>query len=92
MPWRNGCIERLGKELLRVFRATLSEIQLPHDPWPDLVGMAQSAQNNSPSIHRKKFAPVPIFAGQDAQNRATAFGKTSTGRAVTIKSLRKKRH
>lgn len=35
--WSNGTVERLGKELLLVESAVLSELQMPHDDWPQLV-------------------------------------------------------
>lgn len=39
-PWSNGGIERVSKELLRLFRATLSELQMDHSEWPDLLPLA----------------------------------------------------
>lgn len=36
-PRSNGAVEILGKELLRVFRALLSELQMNQADWPQLI-------------------------------------------------------
>lgn len=45
-PWSNGAVERLGRELLRITREILSELQLRPDAWPDLLLIFQSALDN----------------------------------------------
>ena len=40
-PWSNGAVERLGKELLRVFRSIVSELQMKFEEWPDLLPVVQ---------------------------------------------------
>ncbi len=52
-PWSNGGIERLGKEVLRMFRAVLSDLKMRPSEWPDLVPVLQSALNWAPSPQRK---------------------------------------
>lgn len=32
-PWSNGAVERLGKEMIRVFRSVASELQLSPEEW-----------------------------------------------------------
>ena len=51
-PWRYGTVERLGKELVRALRATVSEFQMRYEEWPDLLPLVQSALNNAPSTAR----------------------------------------
>lgn len=46
-PWSNGAVERLGYELVRITRPILSELQIRHDDWPQLVPMFQDAFNNA---------------------------------------------
>ena len=48
-PCSNGAVESLGKELLRVFRSVISELQMGFKGWPDLLPVVQSALNNAPS-------------------------------------------
>lgn len=37
IPWSNGAVERLGKEMLPVFRAVLSELRMHPSEWPDIL-------------------------------------------------------
>eukprot|EP00171_Calliarthron_tuberculosum_P003723 IDg3723t1 len=60
-PWSNGAVERLGRELLRVARALLSELQMRSDAWPDILPIIQSALNNTPSKHRANTSPITAF-------------------------------
>lgn len=48
-PWRNGAVERLGRDLLRALRAITRELQLNFDECLDLHPLIQSVNNNSPS-------------------------------------------
>jgi len=83
-PWSNGAVERTGKELLRIFRATCSELQLPFEDWPVLVPLIQSALNNAPSPQRRNLAPVTIFAGLQPSRPVSATIKASTGDFITF--------
>ena len=65
-PWSNGSIERLGKELLRVFRSVISELRMRFEEWPDLVPLVQSAINNAPSPQRGGVAPITVFTCNDS--------------------------
>ena len=49
--WSNGAVERLGKELLRVFRSVVTELGLDKNQWPDLLPLVQSALSNAPVVH-----------------------------------------
>lgn len=44
----NSSVERLGRELVRVFRSVLSELQIDFKESPDLVPLMKSALNQSP--------------------------------------------
>ncbi len=83
-PWSNGAIERVGKEVLRIFRATLSELRMNRGEWPDLVPLLQSALNNAPSPQRRNFTPVEIFLGQEPTDPVQTFRLASTGAVVTL--------
>lgn len=72
-PWSNGAIERLGKELLRVARAVLSELQQRPDAWPQLVPLFQSALNNAPSPQRNNVAPITAFTGRPSSTPISTF-------------------
>lgn len=61
--WINGTIERLGKEILQVCRALVSELQLRVVSWPDLIPIVQSVINHFPSPQRNNIATVTAFTG-----------------------------
>lgn len=82
-PWSNGGIERLGKELLRVFRATASELGMRTDEWPDLLPVVQSVINNSPSPQRHNIPPVTAFTGMPATPPISTFYRSVTATSVT---------
>ena len=86
-PWSNGAVERLGRELIRVLRATLSELQMDHDEWPDLIPMVQSVLNNSPSRQRGTVCPVTAFMGQEPSTPIKTFMHSSTIESVTLTDL-----
>lgn len=36
-PWSNGAVDHLLRELLRVLRSLISELQMENIEWPDLI-------------------------------------------------------
>ena len=90
-PWNNGAVERLGKELLRVSRAILSELQLQHTSWPDLVPMFQLALNNSPSPQRNNTAPLTAFTRLEASPPIATFLRSATAQTVTLTQAQQER-
>lgn len=83
-PWSNGAVERLGNELLRIFRAVLSETQLPKDEWPQLLPIFQSAINNSPSPARSNIAPITAFTGAPPSRPIDTFMRAIDSTPVTL--------
>jgi hypothetical protein len=41
-PWSNGTIESACKQLIRAFRAVLSELMMYAEDWPEVVNMIHS--------------------------------------------------
>jgi hypothetical protein len=62
-PWSNGTIESACKQVIRAFRAVLSELNMYADEWPEVVNMAQSALNNSLSTRLNKRTAMQVFTG-----------------------------
>jgi len=89
--WSNGAVERLGREVLRAFRATISELQIGFQEWPDLVPLVQSSLNNSPSPQRGNKAPITIFIGAPASTAISTFLRHQTGRLVSISDAAKEK-
>jgi Integrase core domain/Integrase zinc binding domain len=46
-PWSDCTIEYACKQVIRAFRAVLSELKMYADEWPEVVKMVQSVLNNS---------------------------------------------
>lgn len=83
-PWSNGAIERQGKELLRMARAVLSELQMRHDDWPQLIPLFQAALNNAPSPSRNNVAPMTAFTGRPPSPPIATFIRSTNGIPVTL--------
>jgi hypothetical protein len=62
-PWSNGIIESACKQVIRAFRAVLSELKMYADERPEVVNMVQSVLNNSLSTRLNKRAPRQVFTG-----------------------------
>lgn len=82
--WSNGAVERLGKELVRTFRAMLSELQMRVEEWPDLLPVVQSALNNSPSPQRANVEPIKAFLGMKPTPPFATFLRTKTNSVLDI--------
>jgi hypothetical protein len=62
-PRLNGTIESTCKQVIRAFRAVLSELKMYADEWPEVVNMVQSVLNNSLSTRLNKRTPMQVFTG-----------------------------
>jgi hypothetical protein len=62
-PSSNGTIESACKQVIRAFRAVLSELKVYADEWPEVVNMVQSFLNNSLSTRLNKRTPMQVFTG-----------------------------
>jgi transposase InsO family protein len=60
-PWSNGTIESACKQVIRAFRAVLSELKMYADTWLEVVIMVQSVLNNSLSTRLSKRTPMLVF-------------------------------
>ena len=83
-PWRHGAIERLGREVLRVFRATLSELQMAFEEWPDLIPLVQSALNNNSSSQRRNRAPITAFMGAEPGLPLSCFRRSTNSKLLEL--------
>jgi hypothetical protein len=62
-PWSNGTIESACKQVIRAFRAVLSELRMYAHEWPEVVNMVQSVLNNSLSTRLNKRTPMQVYIG-----------------------------
>jgi hypothetical protein len=62
-PWLNGTIEYACKQVVRAFRAVLSELNMYADEWPEVFNMVKSVLNNSLSTRLNKRTPMQVFTG-----------------------------
>lgn len=86
-PWSNGAVERLSRELLRVFRAVTSELQMAFTEWRDILPLVQSALNNAPSPQRGNIAPITAFMGREPSSPITTFLRSSIVKPITVEEL-----
>lgn len=90
-PWSNGAVERLGKEQIRAALAVLSELQLTHDIWPQIVLMIQSSINNSPSPQRDNVCTITAFTGLQASTPIATILRDSGAMPVTLEEVQLER-
>lgn len=83
-PWANGSIKRLGKKLFCVARVFLSEHQMRHDDWPQLVSLFQSALKNAPSPQPRNIAPITAFTGRPASHHVTTSLRSSDCHPISV--------
>jgi len=67
-PQSNGTVEIVCKEVLRAFRALLSEFRMKSREWPTLTGLVQSILNHSKRPSLGNRAPITAFTGQPADS------------------------
>eukprot|EP00737_Agarophyton_chilense_P004793 gb/GEZJ01006384.1/.p2 GENE.gb/GEZJ01006384.1/~~gb/GEZJ01006384.1/.p2 ORF type:complete len:161 (-),score=13.18 gb/GEZJ01006384.1/:638-1120(-) len=89
--WSNRAVERLGKELLRVLRATFSEFQMRPEEWPDLLPVVQSVLNKCPSPQRGNVSPLKAFTVQTPTPPVSTFIRSSISSPVTLSEPQKER-
>lgn len=90
-PWNNGRVERLGKELLPVFRAIMSEFRLSHEELPALLPLVQSAIKNALSPQCAGEPPALSMTGLKATLPISTFYGSKTQDVLTENELEKKR-
>lgn len=86
-PWSNGSIERLGKEILRVARALISELQLNNKSWPDIIPLIQSAINHAPSATSNNTCPITAFTGMPAYPPIKSFIRSDMAKQVNVSDV-----
>lgn len=86
-PWSNRVVERLGKELLRVLRALVSEFHMLFSEWADLLPFMQSVINQSPSSQSNGIAPVTAFTGMTPTHPIISFYCKTTAETLAFSKI-----
>lgn len=68
VPWSNGTIESVCREVLRVMHDFNAEARIPETEMPRSVPAIQSIINNSPSRRLGNRAPITVHTGMEAGN------------------------
>lgn len=71
-------MERIGQNLLRVFRSVVSELQLRFEQWPELLPFVTTALNNAPPPSQNNISPITAFMYMDATPPIATFPRTET--------------
>jgi transposase InsO family protein len=67
-PWANGTVEVVMRQLLRLFRACLSEWRMSTDQWPEAYLVLMLVLNQLPSPSLGGVAPVTAMSGRPAMS------------------------
>ena len=70
--WSNGTVERMNLEVVRTFRAVMSERGRPLSEWPDTIYAVQFALN---SAYRARMGATPfqLMIGESAADGFLRF-------------------
>lgn len=68
VPWSNGTVESVCKQVLCVIRAFSAAFRIPEAEWPSTVPAIQSIINNSPSRRLGNRAPITVHTGMEPGN------------------------
>lgn len=68
VPWSNGTVEAVCKQVLRVMHAFMSEYRIPEADWQTCVPAIQSIINNAPSRRLGNRAPIAVHTGMEPGN------------------------
>ena len=72
-PWSNGTVESMMSQVIKTFRALLSEFRMKPEQWPELVNMVQAALNAAPSDKLGGISPLEAFTGLKPQRPFDTF-------------------
>jgi transposase InsO family protein len=62
-PHSNGTIESEFKQVIRAFRAVLSELKMCADKWPEVANLVWSVLNKCLATRLNKGTPMQVFTG-----------------------------
>ena len=68
VPWSNGIVEEVCKEVLRVLHALSTDMQVPETEWPTILLSLQSIINNSRTRRLGDLSPIKVHTGMDSGN------------------------
>ena len=95
VPWSNGTVEAVCKQVLRVMRAFSAEFQIPESDWPKTVPAIQSIINNTPARRLGNRSPITVHTGMEpgnplylALNRMNIQDVSSVDKARILQALR----
>ena len=83
-PWSNGTVEVVCRELLRATRAILSEFQLPHSSWTQVLPIVQSVLKNTRLPRLGNRCPITAFTGLPQDTPLTSI-KTKVGKKIVVR-------
>ncbi len=85
-PWSNGKVEVVCGKLVRTTRALLSDFQLLHSAWTQLLPIVQSVLNNSVLPRLGNRCPLTAFTGLP-QDTLSPTIKSGAGKKVATSSV-----
>jgi len=68
VPWSNGTVEAVCKQVLRIMRAFSAEFKIPEAEWPSTIPAIQSIINNTPSRRLGNRSPITVHTGMEPGN------------------------
>jgi hypothetical protein len=72
-PWANGTVERLNREVLKVFRALCSEYRLASTEWSYLTTTVQYSLNHAATASLASHTPSEVLLGSRGARPLSVF-------------------
>ena len=67
-PFSNGSVERVNREILKVFRAIMDESKLADSDWPYVLPVVQHSLNHVPTKRNGGYAPFTVMTQEPAES------------------------
>ncbi|KAF0702604.1 hypothetical protein As57867_007742, partial [Aphanomyces stellatus] len=83
-PWANGTVEVVMRQLLRLFRACLSEWRMAPNQWPEAHLVIMLVLNQLPSASLGGMAPVTAMSGRPAMSPADTMALPGQTLSATL--------
>jgi hypothetical protein len=88
-PWANGVVERVNRELVRLWKVLMGEVGLPMEEWATLRPLVQAIINRSPSGVLDGLSPAEVQFARKPQHPldTIAFSKLAEETRSTVEEI-----
>ena len=88
-PWANGVIERVNREIVKLWRVLMAEVSLPNEKWATLRPLVQAILNRTPGADFDGLTPSELHLARriDAPLDTVTFTSLSEAEQEALSDL-----